>query len=858
MASPRETLDPVAETIPAAFRAAVERYGDRCALEAGSTHLTFEELDALSNGVAHRLLERGGDAPLAMVAPLEPETIVVMLGALKAGRPFVPLDPRDPPERVRLISERLRVSPVSAGDLLDDAARHEDDPGLPIDPYQPSLINFTSGSTGRPKGTVKSHRQLVWAPVACAIEPGDRVAVTLPLSFGAASGPAFGALLGGACGCLFDPAVHGIEAAAGWIAKAGITIHMTSTSALRAMVASLEQDGCRAESLRLLLVGGEPCGGHDLRAARSVMPDATVGVVYGSTEAGFIATTLLEPGIPLDDGPIPFERIYPWQEVEVVGESGDRAPAGEPGEIVVRGPDISLGYWEDPEEEARRFAPADGRARAVRTGDRGRLLHDGRLEHLGRVDLRVKVRGQMVDPQAVEHALGELPDVGEAVVSAVSVESEIRLVAHVLPREQTTFSAPDIRTGLAEVLPPYMIPSTFVRVGEIPRNLWGKIDRDGFRRAALAACSREGSYTSPDGPREEALADVVGRALGVERVGASDDLFELGLDSMSMTEILVGIHDQLGVDLKPHDLLAAPTIEALAQRVDTAGLGVGTLCPLGLGGSGTPFFCVPGGDYVLHQLLPLAHRLRRPTYSFVPRGFERRSLPDRTVERVAARFVRALRDVQPHGPYLIGGYSFGTVTAFEMAHRLRASGEQVALLVLLDPTWLPFRYGDRLRRWAADPGAGGRGSLAVGWRVARQLAVSLRVRARAATAGIVSRPYADQCRIFLELSSRQGRRYRPTPYDGPALVLSTRDRDLTNLVDMTHLLIGETRVLKVSGTHDSMVQQPHVDELARLLRETLAAADIPGPEQSKASSRAPSVALPEVAAAPSPENPLRA
>ena len=826
MTSPSETLDSAIETIPGAFRAAVERHGERRALEAGSDRLTFVELDALSNGVAHRLLEQDGDGPLVMVAPLEPTTIAVMLGALKAGRPFAPLDPRDPPERVRLISERLRVTPVSVDDLLDGAAPREDDPGLPIDPYQPSLINFTSGSTGRPKGTVKSHHQLTWAPVACGIEPGDRVSFTLPLAFGAAAGPALGALLGGACGCLFDPAVHGIEAMADWIVDAGITMHLTSTSALRATVEALERADRRAESVRFLLVGGEPCGGGDLRAARRVMPDATVGVIYGATEAGFIATTTIEPGVPLDDGPVTFDRIYPWQEVEVIGESGARVPAGETGEIVVRGPDVSLGYWEDPEEEARRFVPAGGCARSVRTGDRGRLLPGGRLELLGRVDLRVKVRGQMVDPQAVEHALGELPDVREAVVSAVSVENETRLVAHVLPRTQAAFSASDLRTGLAEVLPPYMIPSTFVRVDEIPRNLWGKIDRAGFRRAALAAFAREGSYSPPNGPREEALAEIVGRAIGVERVGAADDLFELGLDSMSMTEVLVGIQDQLGIDLKPRDLLAAPTVEALARQVDATDLGGTTVCPLELGGSGTPFFCVPGGDYVLHQLLPLAHRLRRPTYSFMPRGFERRSLPDRTVERIAARFVRALQGVQPNGPYLIGGYSFGAVTAFEMAHRLRACGEQVALLVLLDPTWLPFTYGDRLRRWAAEPADGGRRSRTVGGRMARQLAASFRVRARAATAGIVSRPYADQCRTFLELSSRQGRRYRPTPYDGPALVLSdTGPR--SDHISSTRPIFSTARPgsCEVPGTHDSMVQEPHVNELAGLLREALAAVD---------------------------------
>ena len=821
-----ETLDAVGETIPDAFRAAVERHADLPAVEGGETRLTFAELDARSNGVAHNLLERGGNQPVAMLASLEPATIVAMLGVLKAGRPFVPLDPRDPAERVRLICERLGVRPVSAEALLGDSPPRDDDPRLPIGPYQAAVINFTSGSTGQPKGTLKSHRQLAWSPVACGTEPGERVSITLPLPFGAAQGPVFGALLGGACGCLFDPASHGVEAMAEWIADSGITTHMTSTSVLRATASALDRRGRTSTSLRLLLVGGEPCAGSDLHVARRVFPQATAAILYGSTEAGFIARTQIAAGEPIADGSIRFARIYPWQEVEVVGESGHPAPAGEPGEIVVRGPDIALGYWRDPEEEARRFFSADGRVRAVRTGDRGRILPDGRLELLGRLDLRVKVHGQMVDPQAVEHALGELPDVREAVVSAVSVEGDTRLVAHVLPQTPAHFSVPDLRAGLAERLPPYMIPFRFVRVGEIPRNLWGKVDRDGFRRAALAESSRGDSYTPPHGPREELLAEIVGRALGVERVGADDDLFELGLDSMSMTEVLLAIDDQLGTHTGPSDLIAAPTVAALARRVGTTDHGGGTVWPLEVGGSGTPFFCVPGADYVLHRLMPLAHRLGRPTYSFVPRGFERRSLPDRTVERVAARYAHALRDVQASGPYLIGGYSFGAVIALEMAHRLRAAGETVALLVLVDPSLPPSTYGERLRRYVADPSGGGR--LAAAKRLPRQLAVSVRVRARVATAGIVPRPYAEQSRIFLDLCGRQGRRHHPKPYDGKALLLSVRDRDLTQLVDMNHLLTGETSTVEVAGTHASVLQVPHVNRVAELVRDALAAADVTG------------------------------
>jgi acyl-CoA synthetase (AMP-forming)/AMP-acid ligase II/thioesterase domain-containing protein/acyl carrier protein len=815
-------------SIPDAFRAAVERFGDRRALEIDGVVLTYAEVDALSNRIAHGLLARGGREPLAMVAHLEPMSVIVMLGALKAGRAFAPLDPRDPPERVQRIREQLGALLVSRDDAIDRlAVERADDPALALDPQQPSLVNFTSGSTGRPKGTVKSHRQLSWAPVGCGVTPDDRFAITLPLSFGAGHAPVLGALLVGACGCFFDPIEHGIEAMADWLAASGVTMHMTSPSALRATASALEASGRAAESVRLVILGGEGCEAHHLQVARRVLPEAVMMNVYGSTEAGFIASTSIAPGEQLVDGPIPLTRVFPWHSVDIVDQDGHPIPIGDTGEIVVRGPDIALGYWEDPEEEKQRFITLDGLERAVRTGDRGRLRPDGTLEHLGRVDLRVKVHGQMVDLQAVEQELAELPAVREAIVSAVSdADGDVRLVAHVVPETDGSVSPSDLRAALAARLPPFMIPSTFIVLGAVPRNVWGKVDRAGLRRAAQEGALYETEeYTEPRDSREAALADIVSEVLELERVGPADDLFALGLDSFTQTELLVAIEDRLDARLTPLDLYRAPTIEALARQVAEPSSEEGVVRSIDLGGSGTPFFCVPGGDFRIRNLLLLARLLDRPMYSFVPLGFERRALPDRTVERVAARFVGGLRTVQPCGPYLIGGYSFGSVIAVEMAQQIRSTGEDVALLVLLDPTWLALPVAERIRQFALGSAASRRTPFAVVRRVARQAAVSAEVRARVATAGIIARSYAGQCRVFLALSGRMGRRYRARPYDGPTLLVTAQGRDQSEPVEMAEFLTGRTDVADVPGAHDAILHEPFVATLAALVEDALSAAD---------------------------------
>jgi thioesterase domain-containing protein/acyl carrier protein len=362
-------------------------------------------------------------------------------------------------------------------------------------------------------------------------------------------------------------------------------------------------------------------------------------------------------------------------------------------------------------------------------------------------------------------------------------------------------------------------------VDVVPRNQRGKVDREALRQAALTAVSHRAEYTPPRDPKEQALAEIVAEVLGVERVGAKDDVFELGADSLSTVELLVAIHDRLGAELKTADLLRAPTIEALALQVDATGPGNDIVWPLRLEGSGTPFFCVPGGGFAVVELLPLARHVDRPIYSFVCRGFDRRALPDRSVERIAARCVSALRTVQPAGPYLIGGFSFGGLVAHEMAHQLRSAGETVALLALLDPTWRSAAYRDRVRRFVVGSPESSQGGVAVATRLARQVDEYVRARIRLATAGIVTRPYISQRRVFLDLCARMSRRYRPKPYDGPSLLLRARERDQTGLLDMAHLLTGERRLVDIPGSHGAIMREPQVAIVAALLGRELQTAD---------------------------------
>jgi thioesterase domain-containing protein/acyl carrier protein len=437
----------------------------------------------------------------------------------------------------------------------------------------------------------------------------------------------------------------------------------------------------------------------------------------------------------------------------------------------------------------------------------------------------------MADPEAVERAIEALPEVREAIVSAVTDrDGDTRLVAHVLAPKRG-WSARAMRLALSATLPPFLIPSTFFRVATIPRNTRGKVDRELLRQTAATAVPPAGGFVAPRNAREAALAQLIGEALGLNRVGVHDDIFDLGVDSLSMVGLGIAVSERLGVTVSAVDLLGSPTVEVLARQIDGREEPAERIAvPLHLGGSGTPIFCVPGGGGAgMLALRRLGRRLGRPAFSFIPRGFETRAVPDQTVERAAARFVEALHGVQPSGPYLIAGVSFGGLTAFEMARQLKAAGHDIALLTLIDPI---SRRPARLSSHAAKAWTDLTGPRASGTDRARHLARRISAwaidRYMAGTAGLIPRPPARQSDVFFRLNSKMARRYRMRPYDGACLLLRTSEWRRADMLDYARFLTGETRERTIPGNHRTMIGEPHLGTLSEILREELARATAGG------------------------------
>lgn len=814
-------------TVPDLFRRVVARAGDRVAIETDEARITFRELDRLSNRVAHGLLREGRERPVAIVAPLAPSTIVVILGALKAGRVFTPIDARDPPERVRTIVEDLGAQLV--GSLDEVLADREDDPCLALSPDGPSSVYFTSGSTGRPRGLIRTHAHLCYPAIGQGILDSDRVGLILPPAFAGSIAGLFSPLVTGATSCQFDPVTRGLEALASWIVTARVTVFQAAPSALAAIAQPLDAAGRTATDVRLIVVGGEPCDGEQLVVARRVFPRATILNHYGSTEASFLAATRIAPGEPVPAGPVLFRTVYPDQRLTIVDDEGRPVPLGEPGEIHVSSRHVALGYWGAPQPGDRPFVDEGDGCRSIRLHDRARLHAGGTLELLGRTDLRVKIHGQNVDVQAVERALEASPLVEQAVVSAVpGAGGHVRLVAHVVTAGGARVPSRDFRVLLAKALPPFAIPSAFFRVDAIPRTARGKVNREALRDLAAAVPPAEVEYVAPGTERERTVAELAADALGLPRVGIQDDLLDLGIDSFTVVSLVEAIGDRLGVRLSAADLLVAPTVEALAAKIAASDAPRHrVVVPAYSGGVGTPMFCVPGGGgggtFTMRRL---GRRVGRPTFSFLAPGLEGRAMPDRTLAGTAARFVAGVRETQPHGPYVIGGFSFGGLVAFEMARQIAESGETVALLLLIDPvTRVRHHLAASLQR-VRDERAGRvqrRGPLVA--RALRRMVRLVTDEYRAATVGLVRRAPADQWRALFRLHVRMTRRYSPAPYPGRTLLLRTAEWQRFDDRDLSRWLTGPVRIETIPGGHASMFAETNIGTMAAIIRDELTAVD---------------------------------
>ncbi len=625
------------------FAAQVDRAPEAIAVVLEEQALSFGELDRRSRRLAHRLrsLGVGTESKVLLCTDRSLELAVGALGILQAGGAFVPIDPWQPEERLRLmigdlqasvgvVEERWRgfLEPHLRTLVVVDGENPEDPPetSSPSAPHRASAprhaayVIFTSGSTGRPKGVVIEHRSVVHLTSALNRAIYDdlgsvgRVSINAPLSFDASIKQLIQLFLGRTV-CLIPEEIRPDgEAMLAYLHRLRVEVLDCTPVQLSLLLAAGLAAGRGIP--RAVLVGGEAIG-PQLWTALAGDVERTYYNVYGPSECTVDATSLrIARATPRPSLGRPLSNVG----VYLLDWKGLPVPVGLEGELHIGGAGLARGYLASPRLTAARFVPDAfseiAGERLYKTGDRARHLRDGRLEFLGRVDLQVKVRGIRVELGEIEAALNEYPGLREAVVTLrVGDLEEPRLVAYAIPRagvdgEEPAVDEEALRAYLRTRLPDYMVPRAFVLLDQLPLNRSGKIDRLALPSPEEVRPASTGDLEPLATPFEETVAAIWRDVLGAERIGRRSNFFELGGHSLLATQLMARIRSILKVDLALRTLFDGPTVAELATRVETAlaGAGSATEPPLEpvLGDRSIPLSFGQERLWFLHQLEPLS------------------------------------------------------------------------------------------------------------------------------------------------------------------------------------------------------------------------------------------------------------
>ncbi|MFI8362582.1 amino acid adenylation domain-containing protein [Streptomyces sp. NPDC085612] len=709
-------------TLPELFAASAARDGAATAVRAGDTRLSYDELRSSANRLA-RMLAANGCGPEQRVALALPRTAllpVAMWAVLNAGAAYLPVDPGHPAERVRHLVEDARPvlavtdracaavlpdglprivldDPETEAALrgLDDGDLTDADRSAPLHPDNAAYVIYTSGSTGRPKGVVVAHRAVAnlsaWAGETFSPDVFAAALASTSVTFDVSVSD------------MILPLLHGgsIEVVRDVLALADgerpeASLVCTAPSAMSAALAA----GGRLRIGTVILVGEavSPRLVHDLRAAA---PGVRIANLYGPTEACVYATEWYDDGNAA--GVAPIGRALTNYRTYVLDHGMNPVPAGVTGELYLAGSGLARGYFGRPGMTAERFVACpfgDAGERMYRTGDLVRWRSDGQLEFVGRIDDQVKIRGQRAEPGETEAVLARHDGVAQvAVIPLRDQQGDTVLVAYAVAAEGHEAEPAELIDFARRELPGHLVPSAVVPLERLPLTASGKLDRRML--PAPGAVQPTGGRGPRDG-REQALCDLFAEVIGVPAVGIDDSFFELGGHSLLATRLVAKVRDRLGVDLAVRTLFEAPTVAGLADRLDAGGPehsgadSLDVLLPLRAEGSRPPLFCVHPATGLGWVYAGLLHHLDKdqPVYTIQARGLDGRGGYAESVGEMAVDYLERIREVQPHGPYQLMGWSSGGAVSHAIAGLLRDQGERVHLLAMLDTTLPGSDYTD--------------------------------------------------------------------------------------------------------------------------------------------------------------------
>jgi len=692
------------ETLASVFADAAQAHADRIAVVSGEQSLTYAEFASRVNRLARWLIARGV-GPESLVAVRMPrclDQVVAIYAVLAAGGGYVPVDPEFPADRIDYILETAEpvvvLSTLDRLDLsgFDDAPITDGDRITALRPDNIAYVLFTSGSTGRPKGVAVAHRavvnQLHWIIEAYTLTPEDAVLQKTPATFDVSVWELFGTLAVGARLVIARPGGHADPL---YLAEAIAAHRITLISFVPSMLSAFTGAAPAASlrSLRAVLVGGEALGTDVVAATRRVLPGAELHNLYGPTEFTMHATA--RPVRADDEAAIPLGAPV-WNIRAYVLDTRLRpVPLGVAGELYLAGLQAARGYQSRPGLTASRFVPdpfTEG-GRLYRTGDLARWRRTGDLEYLGRTDFQVKLRGLRIELGEVEAVLAEHPTVARAIAVVHGEGVAAQLVAYLVPAEGAMVDVIAVRAYAATVLADYMVPSIMLVLDTVPFTASGKLDR----KALPEPESTASEFREPSTWLEGKVARAFEQVLGLERVGADDDFYALGGNSLRSVQVVTELRKGLHYKVPVSWMLSDPRPADLARRIesgmrsgteDTAdpGMGFDVLLPIRTRGELAPLFCVHPASGLAWCYRPIDEYLTtdRPIYGLQAPQLGGDIPGPTTIEDIARRYYAEIRTVQPHGPYHLLGWSLGGQIAHAIAAEMREGGEQVALLAVLD------------------------------------------------------------------------------------------------------------------------------------------------------------------------------
>ena len=837
------TREETEQSIPARFDKMARLAPDHIAVKTPAHTWTYGELSRRSQLIAQKLLQgcRSGPTRVALLLDHDAPMIAALLGVLQAGKVYVPLDPTHPQDRLTGIIADAQAE-VIVTDAKNAARVHTLNPGrvAPINldafdwqaPAGPALppvptdamayLLYTSGSTGKPKGVTQSHRHVLQHirnyTNSLHICGDDRLTLFASYGFDAAVMGIYGALLNGATLCPFNVGSENLDQLGDWLVKQEITIYHSTPTLYRHLTGAIEVRH-KFPRLRLVVLGGEKVVPQDVELFQKWFgPECQFINGYGPTECTIGLQYFADANTAVGTGAVPIGYPMADAQISLINRAGDPGQAF--GEIVIQSPALATGYWGRPDLTAAAFGEAahETGLRSYRTGDLGRLLADGMIEPMGRRDFQVKIRGFRIELGEIESVLRNLPAVEDCVVVALgATEGDKSLIAYVVTTRGAGQDAEGLRSSLKSRLPEYMIPSQFVFLTALPLTPNGKIDRRALPAPAPVNPGAKAAFVAPRTDAERKLAQIWESVLGVAPVGVRDDFFASGGHSLLGVRVLAQVEKEFGRRLPLSAIFDARTIAELAVRLqsDAGTAHWRSLVPVQPRGKRRPVF----GVHLLHYLSLASYLTQdQPVYGLrYGMGDLGEAEPPETLEKLAAHYVEEMRRFQPEGPYALIGYCFGGVVAYEMARQLRAAGQQVAPLILLD-SWL---LSER-----------------------RRLPVALIVRNvwKSGVKGVVRRAVAraqnrmnrllppeysaHEYRAIIDARWRQT--YEPGSYDGPIFLLNAEETDDfyrtkgTTAETWRKYVSGKIEEHSIPCGHLGMFKEPFSQVLAARLNQILA------------------------------------